>query len=77
MCFDRGGWSPALFADVLDAGFDLLTYRKAPVADLPAAAFAKVASTDDRGRHDYDLADTTAELAITEGPRKGEMVTLR
>ena len=33
VCFDRGGWSPALFAGILDAGFDLLTYRKAPVAD--------------------------------------------
>jgi len=30
VCFDRGGWSPALFADILGAGFDLLTYRKGP-----------------------------------------------
>ena len=35
VCFDRGGWSPALFADITGAGFDLLTYRKGPVADLP------------------------------------------
>ena len=28
VCFDRGGWSPALFADITSAGFDLLTYRK-------------------------------------------------
>ncbi len=28
LCFDRGGWSPDLFADIIDAGFDLLTYRK-------------------------------------------------
>jgi hypothetical protein len=26
--FDRGGWSPPLFAKLLAAGFDLLTYRK-------------------------------------------------
>ena len=30
LCFDRGGWSPDLFADITDAGFGLLTYRKRP-----------------------------------------------
>jgi hypothetical protein len=78
VCFDRGGWSPALFADLTAAGFDLLTYRKGPAADLPAAAFTTLTCTDDRGRaHEYQLADTIVELAITEGPRKGEHVTLR
>jgi transposase-like protein len=78
VCFDRGGWSPALFADILAAGFDLLTYRKAPVADLPAGTFKKVTCADDRGRrHDYQLADTTVTLEIGEGPRKGQQVSLR
>ena len=78
VCFDRGGWSPALFADITGAGFDLLTYRKGPVADLPGSAFTMVTGTDDRGRsHDYQLADTTVALQITEGPRKGQQVTLR
>jgi hypothetical protein len=30
VCFDRGGWSPALFADITGAGFPLLTWRKGP-----------------------------------------------
>jgi hypothetical protein len=78
VCFDRGGWSPALFADITGAGFDLLTYRKGPVADLPGTAFTMVTCTDDRGRsHEYQLADTTVTLEITEGPRKGQHVTLR
>jgi hypothetical protein len=78
VCFDRGGWSPALFADIAGAGFDLLTYRKGPAADLPAAAFTEVTVTDDQRRaHGYDLADSTITLDITEGPRKGEHVTLR
>jgi hypothetical protein len=78
VCFDRGGWSPALFADITGAGFDLLTYRKAPVADLPAEAFTKVTCADDYGRrHEYHLADTTITLEIGEGPRKGEQVSLR
>ena len=78
VCFDRGGWSPALFADILEAGFDLLTYRKGPAPDLPGSDFAEVTVTDDRGRaHEYELAGTTVALDITEGPRKGEQVSLR
>ena len=78
VCFDRGGWSPALFADITGAGFDLLTYRKGPAAYLPGPAFTTVTCTDDRGLpHQYELADTTIALEIGEGPRKGEQVTLR
>jgi transposase-like protein len=78
VCFDRGGWSPALFADITAAGFDLLTWRKGPAPDLPAEEFTTVTCTDDRGRaHEYDLADTVVELGISEGPRKGQTVTLR
>ena len=78
VCFDRGGWSPALFADITEAGFDLLTWRKGPAPDLPADAFTTITCTDDRGRaHDYELADTTAELGISDGPRKSQTVTLR
>jgi transposase len=78
VCFDRGGWSPALFADITAAGFGLLTWRKGHAPDLPAEVFATVTCTDDRGRaHEYELADSTAELGISEGPRKGQTVTLR
>ena len=62
VCFDRGGWSPALFADITAAGFDLLTWRKGPAPDLPAGAFTTITCADDRGReHAYDLADTTVD----------------
>ena len=78
VCFDRGGWSPALFADITGAGFGLLTWRKGPAPDVPAAEFTAITCTDDRGgRHEYDLADTTVELGISDGPRKGQTVTLR
>jgi hypothetical protein len=78
VCFDRGGWSPALFADITAAGFDLLTWRKGPAPDLPAAAFTTITCADDRGReHEYDLADTTVTLRISDGPRKGQTVSLR
>src|SRR5580692_307002 len=78
VCFDRGGWSPGLFADITGAGFDLLTWRKGPSPDLPAETFTTITCTDDRGRaHEYDLADSTVTLGISQGPRKGETVTLR
>jgi transposase-like protein len=78
VCFDRGGWSPALFADITGAGFDLLTWRKGPAPDIPAGEFTTITCTDDRGReHHYDLADTTVALGIHDGPRKGQTVSLR
>ena len=78
VCFDRGGWSPALFADITGAGFDLLTWRKGPAPDLPADEFTTITCTDDRGReHHYDLADATVTLTIHDGPRKGQAVSLR
>jgi transposase len=78
VCFDRGGWSPTLFADLIEAGFDILTYRKGAIADLPDAAFTTIAFTDDRSRpRSVDIADGTTELAIHEGRRKGQTVALR
>jgi transposase len=78
VCFDRGGWSPALFADITAAGFDLLTWRKGPAPDIPAGQFTTLTCADDRGReHEYDLADTMITLRISEGPRKGQTVSLR
>ena len=78
VCFDRGGWSPALFADITGAGFDLLTWRKGPAPDLPAGTFTAITCADDRGReHRYDLADTAVTLTISDGPRKGQAVSLR
>jgi hypothetical protein len=80
--FDRGGWSPDLFADIIDAGFHLLTYRKndtgkdAPA--LPGEAFTTAGWAGDDGRqHQYDLADTTVELAISKGRHKGRVLELR
>ena len=78
VCFDRGGWSPALFADITAARFDLLTWRKGPAPDVQADKFTTITCADDRGReHAYDLADTTITLTIRDGPRKGQTVSLR
>ncbi|MGB5112705.1 MAG: ISAs1 family transposase, partial [Mycobacterium sp.] len=76
--FDRGGWSPALFADLHAAGFDTLTWRKGPIADLDEALFTEHTHTDERGRtHTWALADTEVTLDIADGPRKGEVFAMR
>ena len=82
LCFDRGGWSPDLFADIIAAGFHLLTYRKASpgkdIPDLPADQFSVVTAAGGDGRPlKYELAESAIELAITKGKRKGETLTLR
>ena len=82
LCFDRGGWSPALFAGIADAGFDLLTYRKndtgKDIPDLPEDAFSAASWPGDDGRpHKYDLADTTISLTVSEGEHKGRVLQLR
>ena len=76
--FDRGGWSPTLFADLHAAGFDTLTWRKGPTADIAEDLFAECSHTDEQGRtHTWELADTEVELAIVDGPRGGEVFAMR
>jgi transposase-like protein len=82
LCFDRGGWSPDLFAHVIAAGFGLLTYRKAEpgkdIPDQPAETLAIVPWTGDDGRErEYHLAETSISLPVTSGERTGEVLTLR
>jgi ribosomal protein S18 acetylase RimI-like enzyme len=38
--FDRGGWSPKLFRNLLDMGFDILTYRKGRSRRIAATRFS-------------------------------------
>ena len=76
--FDRGGWSPTLFADLDAAGFDTLTWRKGAIADIDAHAFTEHTHIDEHGRtHTWALADTEVDLQITDGPRKGEVFVMR
>src|SRR5660397_124226 len=61
--FDRGGWSPALFAHMAAAGFDPLTWRKGTIPDLPAEQFTDVAFVGETGReYTWTLADTVVDV---------------
>lgn len=69
--FDRGGWSPRLFAELEAQGFDILTYRKAPLVAEPARAFAVHRFTDEAGRvHEYELAERRVRIPYEDGRRR-------
>src|SRR5699024_1189287 len=64
--FDRGGWSPALFAHMHEAGFDVRTWRKGAVEDVPAEEFTKQAFIDETGlRRQWTLAQSVVKIPIT------------
>ena len=71
--FDRGGWSPELFAHMHAEGFDVLTWRKGPaIPDIGAESFTEVTHTDDHGRQlSWQVADTTVELPVGTDPDTG------
>ena len=44
--FDRGGWSPTLFAHMDAAGFDVLTWRKGVAEDVDESLFTNLSYVD-------------------------------
>jgi len=60
--FDRGGWSPKLFADLLAAGFDFLTYRKGHFRHLPRRCFGTHVAVLEGKSVTYQLADKDVRL---------------
>jgi len=55
--FDRGGFSPKLFAKLIDAGFDVLTYRKGRWPRIQRRFFKRHQGVVDGRSVDYMLAD--------------------
>lgn len=60
--FDRGGWSPKLFAKLIEARFDILTYRKGRWKDISATQFVQCAKRIDGRKVSYDLNDRNVLL---------------
>jgi len=73
--FDRGGWSPALFAHMDAAGFDVLTWRKGVAEDVDPDLFSDLTYVDETSRgHAWRVADTTVDLPTNDA---GEVFTMR
>ena len=61
--FDRGGYSPQVFVEIITAGFDLLTYFKGSWAKSAVADFTTVDyQAPDGSSHNYELAERPIEL---------------
>ena len=73
--FDRGGWSPKLFAKLIGQGFDILTYRKGRSPKLPARAFSEHAGVFEGRKVKYQLADRG--VALLKGRLRLRQVTRR
>jgi prepilin-type processing-associated H-X9-DG protein len=73
--FDRGGFSPKLFQQILAAGFDLLTYRKGRPPKIPQKRFQKYRTTLGGAASSYTLADQ--EVRLLKGRLRLRQVTRR
>ncbi|MFI5269938.1 MAG: putative transposase, partial [Chloroflexota bacterium] len=55
--FDRGGWSPKLFARLHALGVDIITYRKGKRRPLPQSRFSEHQVVEDGKAKTYRLCD--------------------
>lgn len=60
--FDRGGWSPRLFQQIVGMGLDLLTYRKGRVRQVAPKRFVERCARLDGRRVTYLLHDQAVRL---------------
>ena len=68
--FDRGGYSPAVFAEIITAGFDVLTYFKGAWARSAAEVFSTVDfAAPDGTVQSYQLAERPITLPVP-GPAR-------
>jgi len=70
--FDRGGYSPKLFLQILDANFDLLTYRKGRLPRI-RKRFRQYRTRQDGRTFTYALADQ--EVRLLKGKLRLRQVT--
>ena len=73
--FDRGGYSPKLFQQILAADFDLLTYRKGRYPRIPRKCFRPHRTRQNGRVIHYDLADQ--EVRLLKGKLRLRQVTRR
>src|SRR5664279_3997266 len=70
--FDRGGYSPAVFTEIIAAGFDVLTYFKGAWVRSGTEAFTTVDyESPDGTAHTYELAERLIDLPVPAQPATG------
>jgi len=74
--FDRGGWSPQLFVELIEAGHHVITYRKGRSPDLDESSFQLTTAMIEGVEHTYELHDDpevqvgATALEWSSGPRR-------
>jgi len=71
--FDRGGYSPKLFVQIVNAGFDVLTYRKGRLPRIPRHRFQPRRICVEGQSRTYVLADQ--EVRLLKGKLRLRQVT--
>jgi transposase len=75
--FDRGGYSPKLFARLIQLGFDIITYRKGKSAERPRGEFEEQTLEVDGRCYTYELCDRAkVRIGRLRNKRKKESRTL-
>lgn len=62
VAFDRGGWSPKLFATLILDGFDVMTYRKGKATLVALKDFKEFSATIEGHEVTYKLAEQSVPL---------------
>lgn len=72
LVFDRGGWSPELFRQILERprGWHILTYRKGKIRKHPRKGFTQQSMVIDGKKVTYRLSERTVRLKV--GKKKTE-----
>lgn len=65
--FDRGGWSPKLFATMVENKFDVITYRKGAYAKVLCHRFSEHEGVFDGRKVTYRLAERALRLKHPQG----------
>jgi transposase len=68
--FDRGGWSPKLFARLIASGFDILTYRKGRCRRVPEKFFSMYEAKIEGRKIKYQLAEQNVDLSYGSRPHR-------
>jgi len=69
LVFDRGGYSPQVFSEIIAADMDLLTYYKGAWARAEVSTFNQIDYlAPDGSSHSYELAERPIPLAVPRQP---------
>ena len=71
--FDRGGFSAKLFTRLIDAGFDVISYRKGKLRKLPRRRFTVQRQEIDGMEREYEVCDRARVRVGKRAPQERDV----